>query len=424
MTSKNDSCFVYITLPGETQAVTAGKFLIENTPAGPVGKFIYGKSYLERPNAVAIDPVELKILDEQTYQTAKMDGVFGAIRDASPDYWGRRVIQRKLDRVDVSEMEYLLKSPDDRIGALSFGLNKVPPAPLYEFNKTLDLEKLQIIADKILSGDYAKDDLTEKYERVQAEELLLIGTSMGGARPKAVISDNNELWLAKFNTDKDLWNNTLVEYAMLKLAAMCGLNVAQGRRESVGGKDVLLVKRFDREYTGSGFLRHRMFSAVTALRTDDSPTSRDNWSYLSLVEELRVFSNAPKEDAKELFMRMVFNSLISNIDDHPRNHAFISKEANKWRLSPAYDLTPVPSVSERRYLAMAVGKHGRSAMKKNLISECERFLLEPAQAETIITQMSDIVKNSWYTTMRSAGVSESDCERLRPAFVYDSFWFE
>ena len=240
----SNSCFVYITLPGETMLITAGKLLIEES----VGKFVYGKSYLTRPDAVAIDPVELKLTDK-VYETAKMSGVFGAIRDASPDHWGRTIIQKRLGRINVSEMEYLLKSPDDRIGALGFGLIKTPSTLLHEFNKALDLEKLQNITDKIIASDY------EQQELIQVEELLLLGTSMGGARPKATISDNNHLWLAKFNTDKDLWNYASVEHAMLKLASLCGLNVAQSRKESIGNKDVLLVKRFDRD----GLLRHRMF---------------------------------------------------------------------------------------------------------------------------------------------------------------------
>jgi serine/threonine-protein kinase HipA len=415
MTSNNNYCFVYITLPGQIAPVTAGKFVIDTTTSGPVGHFVYGKSYLARPDAVAIDPVELKLTDK-VYATAKMSGVFGSIRDASPDHWGRRVIQKELERVDVSEMEYLLKSPDDRIGALGFGLNKEPLVPLYEFNKTLDLEKLQNIADKIIAGDYGKD--------VQIEELLLVGTSMGGARPKAVVRDENSIWLAKFNTDKDNWNYALTEHAMLTLAALCGLNAAHSRIERIGNKDVLLVKRFDREYTENGFLRHRMFSALTALRSDDSPTLRENWSYPALAEELRRFSDNPKEDAKKLFMRMVFNSLTTNTDDHPRNHAFIAREGSKWRLSPAYDLTPMPSLSEHRNLAMTVGKYGRLASAKNLISECERFLLDKAQAESIIKTMAEVIKSDWYRTMRSVGVNETDCEKLRHAFVYDGFWVE
>lgn len=423
MTSKNNSCFVYITLPNETKPITAGKFIIENEAKGAVGRFFYGKNYLARPDAVAIDPVELKLTD-QIYETEVMGGIFGAIRDASPDYWGRRVIQKELNALDISEMEYLLKSPDDRIGALGFGLNKEPPSPKYEFNKTLDLEKLQNIADKIMSGDYDKDETVNKTERLQAEELLLIGTSMGGARPKAVVFDGKDLWLAKFNTEKDFWNNTLVEHAMLNLAKNCGLNVAHSKTTNIGGKDVLLVKRFDRDNSADGFFRHRMFSALTALRTDDSPTARKNWSYLALAEELRRFSFAPKDDAKELFMRMVFNALITNNDDHPRNHAFIARDGNNWRLSPAYDLTPSPLNSYERHLALDCGIYGRLASKKNFLSACSVFLLKPQEAEQIIDAMAQIVEKTWYSVCRSVGVSEANCERLRSAFVSDVFWAE
>ena len=419
MTSKNNFCYVYITLPGETKPITAGRFIIENELGAPIGKFFYGKNYLARSDAVAIDPVELKLTD-QTYETQKMGGVFGAIRDASPDHWGRRVIEKELKDQDVSEMDYLLKSPDDRIGALGFGLNTEPPAPKYEFNKTLELGRLQEIADKIIAED--NDDNSP--ERTQVEELLLIGTSMGGARPKAVVIDDNALWLAKFNTERDTWNNTLVEHGLLNLARECGLNTAQSKTASVGGKDVLLVKRFDREHTPDGFLRHRMISALTALQTDDSPTVRENWSYLTLVEELRRFGSAPKEDAKELFKRMVFNALITNTDDHPRNHAFVAKTGNDWRLSPAYDLTPTRMFSSTRQLALVVGTQGRLATKRNLLSGCATFLLEPAEAEAIIDKMAEIVKSGWYKTLRAAGVGEKDCDKLSTAFVCDGFWTE
>ncbi|GHV35921.1 hypothetical protein FACS1894187_09650 [Synergistales bacterium] len=255
--------------------------------------------------------------------------------------------------------------------------------------------------------------------------MLLLGTSMGGARPKAVVSDKDNLWLAKFNSDKDRWNNAIVEHAMLNLAQECGLNVAQSKIKRVGGKDVLLVKRFDREHTKDGYLRHRMFSALTALRTDDSPTSRSNWSYITLVEELRRFSTTPHEDARQLFMRMVFNALISNTDDHPRNHAFIAHTANDWRLSPAYDLTPTPMTSiEHRESAMVCGNRGRWANAKNMRSECRRFMLEPTEAESIIKTMAEFIEKGWYKTVRRVGVSERDCEAIKSAFVYQGFFME
>lgn len=412
MISKDNLCYVYMTLPKQTEPITVGKFVIEDN----VGRFVYGRSYLARHDAVDIDPIELKLTDK-VLETAKMSGMFGAIRDASPDHWGRRVIERHLKQAEVSEMEYLLNSPDDRIGALGFGLNKEPPAPLRKFNKAIDLEKLQTIADTIIN-----DEICGRPERAQIEELLLIGTSMGGARPKAVVFDQTALWLAKFNCDKDKWNNALVEHAILRLAALCGINTAQSRIERVGGKDVLMVKRFDRDWTGNGFSRRRMFSALTALRGDDSPTAQ-NWSYLALAEEIRRISTQPKDDAKELFTRMTFNALISNTDDHPRNHAFLGGAQTDWHLSPAYDLTPTPSVStEHRDLAMSVGNMGRWANAKNLLSECQRFSLTPTQAENIVNTTAEIVKKNWYATLRNAGVSERDCEKLNSAFVYDGFW--
>ena len=145
-------CFVYLTLPGQTEPVTAGRFAMTTDRRGtPEGRFVYGRSYLERPNALALDPIGLK-LSSRTYSTIALGGVFGALRDASPDYWGRHVIQRHLGKAQPGEMEYLLYSPDDRAGALGFGLNQTPPAPKRTFNQTLDLEKVQVIADAIGSA--------------------------------------------------------------------------------------------------------------------------------------------------------------------------------------------------------------------------------------------------------------------------------
>ena len=127
--------FVYLTLPGQTSCVTAGRFALDSDRQGnSVGRFIYGRRYLERSDAVPIDPIELK-LEERTYETGRLHGMFGALRDASPDYWGRRVIEKHAGKVNLTELDYLLNSPDDRAGALGFGLNVEPPAPLRTFNR-------------------------------------------------------------------------------------------------------------------------------------------------------------------------------------------------------------------------------------------------------------------------------------------------
>ena len=278
MTSKPAlaGCFVYITLPGATEAVTAARFeLTINRSGVPLGRIVYGKSYLARSDAVAIDPVEL-VLGRGTYETTMMKGVFGALRDASPDSWGRRIIERHVGKSPLSELDYLLESPDDRAGALSFGLGQKPPAPRRKFNQTMVLGKLQAFADAIVKDE----ELPTDPEVTQAGELLLEGTSMGGARPKAVVEDDEGLWIAKFNRADDKWNYARIEHAMLVLARRCGLTTAESKVVPMGARDVLLIKRFDREKTEAGYQRARMVSALTLLKTDDSVQLREKWSYV------------------------------------------------------------------------------------------------------------------------------------------------
>lgn len=419
MTSEGTAseCYVYITLPGEVEPITAGRFELRPNRSGvPVGRFVYGKRYLARADAVALDPVELR-LAPKVYETTALHGVFGALRDAAPDHWGRRIIEKHAGKPQLGELDYLLHSPDDRAGALGFGLGQVPPAPLRAFNKTLDLAKLQAIADAIVADENPNGEEATG----QVEELLLVGTSMGGARPKAVVEDDAGLWLAKFNRSDDRWNSARVEHAMLTLARRCGLTVAESLIEVVGGRDVLLVKRFDRDRTSRGYTRARLVSGLTLLRAEDSVRTRERWSYILLAEEVRRASREPKQDAEELFRRMCFNALISNSDDHPRNHAMIAR-AEDWRLSPAYDLTPNPMVSlERRDLTMTIGDQGRFANAGNLLSQSARFLLGKEQAALLLEEMTALVEHAWYEVARSVGVSPRDCEQVAGAFAYPGF---
>jgi serine/threonine-protein kinase HipA len=409
--------FVHVVLPGQTSFVTAGRFELSSDRLGnPRGRFVYGRRYLERADAVALDPLELP-LESRTFETLRMKGLFGALRDAGPDYWGRRVIERHSGVAAPGELDYLLQSPDDRAGAIGFGLNVEPPAPKRDFNRTMELARLQELADALLREEVAPNN----HDGLQTQDLLLLGTSMGGARPKAVVEDDGALWIAKFNAAGDRWNQARVEHAMLVLARECGLEVARSRVAQIGERDVLLVQRFDREQGTAGYLRSRMLSALTLLRAGDSHLDRERWSYLLFVEELRRLSGNPQADAQELFRRMVFNALISNTDDHPRNHAVIAPGA-AWRLAPAYDLTPTPLVSvERRDLAMTVGNMGRRASAANLLSECARFLLKPEEAGRIIDEMESIVRTRWYEVARREGVSERDCDSVSRSFVYEGF---
>jgi serine/threonine-protein kinase HipA len=414
-------CFVYIVLPGATDFVTAGRFQLSQTRDETfIGKFVYGKNYLARQDAVELDPIELR-LGQIQYETVRLNGFFGAIRDSMPDFWGRRVIERNANKPFLEEFDYLMQSADDRAGALGFGLSVTPPAPRKQFNKTLDLAYLQKIAEAIISDDFGRFE--NHIDVKQVQEFLLHGTSMGGARPKAVVEENNNLWIAKFSSPQDRWNQPVVEHAFLNLAKACGLNPAESKIISVAGKDVLLVKRFDRNKSiNHEYERYRMISALTLLKSEDNITARENWSYLLLADEIRRASSNPKIDLRELFGRMCFNAVVSNLDDHPRNHAILAKNRG-WRLSPAYDLNPTPVIAQdSRHLAMSCGTYGRLANRENLLTAHERFLLTREEAENIVDNIVQIIKNEWANYLRRAGASEKDCSTIASAFLYEGFF--
>lgn len=412
-------CFVYIQLPGTTEAVVCGRFSRETTRDGrTVGRFVYGRSYRERMDAVPLDPFLLP-LAPTVYQTAKLDGVFGALRDAAPDAWGRRVIERIAGKA-LNEVDFLLESPQDRTGALSFGRGQIPPAPIREFNRVLQLAEVRQAAALL------EDEQPGEPVPAQILDLLDPGSSLGGARPKNVVEDDDGLWVAKFPARGDRWNNAPVEAAMLSLASRCGIRVPETRVERVGAESVLLVKRFDRELAAdehepSSYLRHRMVSALTVLNAEDTPTDRRNWSYVLLADELQRWSARPRQDKEELFRRMVFNALISNVDDHPRNHALVAP-TREWRLAPAYDLTPNSRQGqEERRLAMDCGTLGRLATRANLVSRAPRFGLTADEASAIIDEMKGVVAQFWRADVLRSGGSERDCAAIEPAFVYPGF---
>jgi serine/threonine-protein kinase HipA len=412
-------CFVYAQLPGTLQTVVCGRYQRAATRDGRmIGRFVYGRSYRERADAVPLDPIHLP-LAPTVYETARLGGVFGALRDAAPDAWGRRVIERVAGRPDLDELDFLLESPQDRAGALSFGRGPVPPGPVREYNRVVQLRELRRAAALI------EEDLPGAVP-AQIVDLLDPGSSLGGARPKNVVEDDAGLWIAKFPQRGDRWNNAPVEAAMLSLAGRCGIRVPEMRVERVGAESVLLVKRFDRERSDApvergGYLRHRMVSALTVLDADDAPTDRRNWSYVLLADELQRWSSRPRQDRAELFRRMVLNALICNVDDHPRNHAVVAP-GREWRLAPAYDLTPNSrqGLDERR-LAMECGRLGRVATRVNLVSQSMRFGLRADDANTVIDEMAETVTRFWRGDVLRHGGNERDCQVIERAFTYPGF---
>lgn len=416
MASSDQRAYVYLQLPQSMEVVTAGFYELDVPQGVPTGSFVYNPAYLVRHDAVPLDPYELPLAPRRM-QTVKLRGIFGALRDASPDAWGRRIIEKHTGRTKLTEVDFLLHSPQDRAGALSFGRDKLPPAPVRTYNRVIQLEALLAAAEQFMDDEAAgKPGVPE-----QLFELLQPGTSMGGARPKNVVEDGEGLWLAKFPDKGDPWNNARVEGAMLALAQECGLRVARHRVETVAGKDVLLVQRFDRTLTDEGYLRHRMVSGLTALGAEDSHGDRARWSYLLLADELRRRSARSAQDLEELFRRMVFNALISNTDDHPRNHALIATTIH-WELSPAYDLTPNPLTSlEKRDLAMTCGTYNRYANRTNLLSGHGQFKLSLERATAIVDHLQQVVAARWHAVLRQHGTTLAECDTLSGAFNYPGF---
>ena len=415
MTSERQA-YIYVQLPGTLNTVPAALLKVEKLRDGTfVGRFRYGDRYLERNDAIAFDPFQLP-LGNTVHEFTKLKGIPGAVRDAGPDAWGRRVIEHKLQRSpgDLDEIDYLLHGPQDGAGYLSFGATLNPPTAKRRYNRTHQLADLIAAAEAIEEGKRVPVHILEQIEP---------GTSMGGARPKATIEDDDRLWVGKFPEKADCCNLQRVEYATLELARRCGIAVCNSRVQAVGGHDVLMVERFDRERTEGGYHRFGFVSGLTLLDCDQSYLDRERWSYPLLADQLRRWSEKPDEDCVELFRRIVFNAAITNNDDHPRNHAILRTKRG-WLLTPAYDLVPAPLVSlERRDLAMTIGAYGRTASIYNLLSQCQRFGLTAEAARKEIESVVATVR-TWREHFCACGVSAKDTEHMAQAFLPECFFFE
>jgi serine/threonine-protein kinase HipA len=418
MATDEQACYVYIQLPGTMETVPCASLRVRTIGAGAYeGTFTYGKRYLERPEVVPLDPFHLP-LTTRPQKFTKLKGIPGAVRDASPDAWGRRVIQAKLQRPEaaIQEIEYLLSGPDDGAGNLSFGRTATPPAPRRPFNRTHQLAALIEAAEKL------EEDGRLPHEILEALEP---GTSMGGARPKVTVEDNHRIWLAKLPERADRHNMQRIEYAALELARAAGLRVCGTRLEPVGAREALMLDRFDREWNpdAKAYTRYGLVSGLTVLDCEDGHLGRERWSYLLLADELRRWSGKSDDDRRELFLRMVFNAMVTNNDDHPRNHALVQTRGG-WRLSPAYDILPVPLVSlERRDLALQVGRFGRAASLYNILSQCDVFGLARDEAQALIDRMLDIVRG-WREFFAARGVEQRSIEMLEQAILPQSFFRE
>lgn len=398
--------YVFIYLPGETTAVPAGVFT--HYPDDRIGRFAYGRRYLERPKALPVDPVALP-LGATPKDVVINGGLYGAFRDASPDYWGRLVLAAELKVAPeaLSEMDYLLQANASRVGNLDFRRFLEQGEPPMSPPAFQALEELLEAASRLQAGEAVGQDLLR---------LLEQGSSVGGARPKCTVELEDALWIAKFPSKGDTVNFPRIEYATLALARQCGITVPQTRLVRAGIKDVLLVKRFDREKTAGGYLRFGFLSALSLMEWDEA--DRPAWSYPALADRMRATILAQPAQIHELFRRMVFNLLCRNTDDHPRNHGFLWSDKGLV-LSPAYDIMPAPTragVGTEFLLSMALGERGREASLINAVSMSRRFGLAGIEAGRVVDDMRRCVAK-WEEHYRTHGVSDADIEAIRACFA-------
>ncbi|MEQ9104906.1 MAG: HipA domain-containing protein [Rhodothermales bacterium] len=366
------------------QPVVAGR--ISHTTDGL--QFNYGQSYLERAEAIPLSSRELPLREGLQ---PLLPGLLmpGCIRDASPDAWGRRVLLNKLagkrgpdaDPVSVGELTYLLESGSDRIGALDFQRSATEYTPR--------------------SGDTAKlDDLMEAADRIERglplpeglDTALLHGSSIGGARPKSTLMDGETPFIAKFSSSSDHFPVVKAEFVAMRLAARAGLDVADVRLMQSAGRDVLLVKRFDRGPVPGGYHRRLMQSALTLLELDEMMARYA--SYERFADVIRHSFANPRATLHELFARLVFNILCGNTDDHARNHAAFW-DGQTLRLTPAYDICPQLRSGGEATQAMLIHGENRFSRLDVCLDAARVFHLSHAEARGIVERQLEAIRAHW-----------------------------
>jgi serine/threonine-protein kinase HipA len=376
--------YVWIWLPDATEPVVAGRLSVDS---GLI-VFNYGKSYLKRMDAIPLYLPELP-LKRGEIQPPPGLSMPSSIRDASPDAWGRRVILNRkfgakredLDELEFSEITYLLESGSDRIGALDFQLSPTEYEPRSQNNATL--EELLESAERVEKGI----PLTAELDRA-----LHHGSSIGGARPKALIQDGERKYIAKFSSNADLYSVVKAEFIAMRLASLAGISTAPAKLVSASGKDVLLIERFDRIKSADGWKRKLMVSALTILELDEMMARYASYSELATAIRHRFVN--PSNTLKELFKRIVFNILCGNTDDHARNHAAFW-DGEKLSLTPAYDVCPQSRSGQEASQAMLISADDRLSRISVCLDASENFHLSTEEARRIVLEQITCIGENW-----------------------------
>lgn len=389
--------FVWTWLPGASEPIVAGRIAAD---AG-IYRFNYGRSYLQRPDAIPLYLPELPLRRGSIAPLPPL-GMAGCLRDGAPDAWGRRVIVNRLTglrgeaahRVEFDELTFMLHSSSDRIGALDFQAAADRYTPRDAEEATLD--DLQAATEKVERGDPIPHGL---------EKALFHASSIGGARPKAALRDGGDKFIAKFSASGDTMAVVKAEFIAMRLAAAVGLDVAPVRLARANGRDVLLVRRFDRDRTAAGWQRRAMMSALTLFGLDEMQARYA--SYEDLAELIRRRFARPQETLRELFARLVFNVLIGNTDDHARNHAAFW-DGNWLALTPAYDLCPQSRNGRETNQAMAVHGQDRRSRLETCRATAAAFLLSDGAARSLIADQIAGIREAWSGICDEAALSAVD----------------
>lgn len=403
MTSRApEEAFVWVWLPDTSAPVVAGRLV----PDGERLIFNYGRSYLDRDNSI---PLYLPELTLKAGSIPPMNGltVAGCIRDAAPDAWGRRVILNHrygkeasgMDTARLDELSYLLESGSDRIGGLDFQVSATDYSPRTAQQATL--EELLDAAAKVEAGVPLTPEL---------DQAIHHGSSLGGARPKAMIETDEYKWIAKFSSSTDTYSIVKAEYIAMRLAALAGLDAAPVRLERSAGKDVLLVRRFDRVKTPDGYHRRIIVSALTMLGLDEMMARYA--SYEELAEIVRHRFSQPKPTLRELYGRLVFNVLCGNTDDHARNHAAFW-DGKALVLTPAYDICPQARAGNEAGQAMLITGGQRASNLALCLKASRHFLMNDNEAFALINHQLDIVHGSFDGICDEAALSTVDRNLLK-----------
>ena len=414
MAVNQKTIFVYDDFSTELP-VLMGSLYVNVIKGGESYSFEYDKDWLRKTGlTLTLDP-ELMPYSGRQYPTGK--NIFGLFADASPDRWGR-VLMNKRERIlaekegrkpsKLYDSDYLLGVYDEtRMGGIRFKANQEGPF-LSDDKETAAPPWATLRTLEEASRNFENDEtgLTEKW----LNQLIKPGSSLGGARPKATVVDTkDQLWIAKFPSKNDENDTGAWEMVAHDLAALCGLNVPEAKLEKFSPLgSTFLIKRFDR----MGSKRVHFASAMTLLGKTDGASAADGSSYLDIAAFIKSYGAQPKKDLGELWKRIVFNMAITNTDDHLRNHAFILTDKG-WILSPLYDVNPVPYGDE---LSLNVDEEDNSISIDLAVQTAVRFGISESDAEAQAEEILKIVREDWEKTAAGYGLSRRQIEEMRPAF--------